>query len=255
MPNSKLLKKGGKKNHERSNMYDCDCSKDFYKKGGDNVIKSPILFTIREKDNPVFKFINEMSPVSGYEPEYKPEKWNNVNIIKNHNCYSYMMNAIASGRDNKPQPGYFSGFDHISNDGYTCDNFFKRMKKDNPSIYKTGFDNKCKKGHYKAFMAIANDGDDPDYHFYRQDKNGYWSHKPGRREAVNIDASDKKIKNPLLADRNYTHYNYNKPCSFFCVNPKVGRVYSGGKKKTGRGGSRGSRRGGKQKKNGKGNKK
>lgn len=195
------------------------------KKGGNIIIKAPILFTINESNRPDFTFIGEFSPLSGYEPKYEPKKWNNEIIIKNHNCYSYMMNAIVSKRKNKSQPGYFSGYPSVSNNEYTCDNYFKRIKKDNPSIYKIGFDEKCKKGHYKAFMAIS-DGSDPDYHFYRQDKNGYWSHKPGRREATDLDASGKKIKNPFLADRNYQYYNYKTACSMFCVNPDLGRAYS-----------------------------
>jgi len=213
----KIIKKnikGGKKNNKKNNKY-----------GGKQVIKAPILITINEKNSPDFTFIGEFSPLSGYEPKYEPKKWNNELIIKNHNCYSYMMNAISRTRKDKPQPGYFSGFPRVKDNEYNCNSYFERIKKDNPSIYKVGFDTKCKKGYYKAFMAIS-DGDDPDYHFYRQDKDGYWSHKPGRREATDLDASGNKIKNPLIADRNYTHYNYKVACPLFCVNPDLGRAYS-----------------------------
>ena len=216
--NKKNTKKGGsKKNNKKYKKYK--------KYGGKRVIKAPILITINEKNSPDFTFIGEFSPLSGYEPKYEPKKWNNELIRKNHNCYSYMMNAISRTRKNKPQPGYFSGFPIVKDNEYNCNTYFERIQKDNPSIYKVGFDTKCKKGYYKAFMAIA-DGDDPDYHFYRQDKSGYWSHKPGRREATDLDASGNKIKNPLIADRNYTHYNYKVACPLFCVNPDLGRAYS-----------------------------
>ena len=165
---------------------------------------------------------NEFSPTSGSEPNYNPDKWNKNNKIREtHNCYSYALNALVSSRINKPQPGYSSKYPHISNGNYTCDPFIKRLKKDIPSLYKSTFRGKCKNGFFKIYMAVTENSPDTDYHFYRQDSNKYWSHKPGRTDVTNIDASGKKIINPDKANRNYTHYNYDSGCGFFCINTKM----------------------------------
>jgi len=166
------------------------------------------------------------SPLSGSEPPYEPQKWNlNPNIKSNHNCYSYAMNHLNPGRKGKPQPGYFSGYDHIQDNEYNCENFRKRLSSDIPSLYLTSFEQPCEKGFHKGFIAL-DPSDDPDYHFYRQDNNGKWSHKPGRTDAQNLDASGNPISNPHTANRNYTHFSYNKPCFFFCVNKKLGRSHA-----------------------------
>ena len=167
-----------------------------------------------------------ISMLSGDEPKYEPKKWNEKEKIKyNHNCYSYVLNAIHYNRKGKPQPGYASGFKHIRDDQYDCNSFRRRLKKDNPGLYLVDFNTPCKKGFHKGFLALAT-GDDTDYHFWRQDKSGYWSHKPGRTEVTNIDASGKKIINPEKADRKYSHFDYKTPCFFFCVNPKFSIAHS-----------------------------
>ena len=165
---------------------------------------------------------DEFSPRSGSEPKYEPNRWNkNPKIKETHNCYSYALNAIVSSRINKPQPGYSAKYPHISNGNYTCDPFIKRLRKDIPSLYDSTFRGKCKKGFFKIYMAVTENSPDTDYHFYRHDKNGYWSHKPGRTDVTNVDASGKKIINPDKANRNYTHYNYDRGCGFFCINTKM----------------------------------
>jgi len=167
------------------------------------------------------------SPLSGSEPKYDPDKWNlKKNIKYNHNCYSYAVNHLNPGRKGKSQPGYFSGYDHIKENEYSCKNFYHRIKDDIPSTYLTSFEQPCKKGFHKAFIAIDDKESDKDYHFYRQDANGKWSHKPGRTDVRDFDASDEKIENPLTANRDYKEFYYKKPCFFFCVNPKLGRTHS-----------------------------
>jgi hypothetical protein len=179
-------------------------------------------------DTLVGVFLKAFSPLSGSEPKYEPEKWNNTYNIKNtHNCYSYALDQIVKKRKGKPQPGYFSGFGDINNNDYgSCKSFYNRLKKDSPSMYLTSFDEKCKKGYSKAFIALSNKSYDKDYHFYRQDNNKYWSHKPGRTNTVNIDADGKLIKNPYLANREYTHNKYVTPCFFFCRPHKLSRTSS-----------------------------
>ena len=165
-----------------------------------------------------------LSPLSGYEPKYNPNYWNNKkNIKNNNNCYSYSVNN-KNHKFGKPQPGYFARFNHIQNNQYKCAYFFKRILNDIPSVYLTSFKQKCKKGFHKAFFAIDSNKNEHDYHFYRQDKNQLWSHKPGTTNVINYDADYKIIKNPYNANRNYNAYNYDKPCFFFCVNNKFGKT-------------------------------
>ena len=165
-----------------------------------------------------------LSPLSGYEPNYNPNYWNNnKNIKNNNNCYSYSVNN-KNHQFGKPQPGYFARFNHIQNNQYKCAYFFKRILNDIPSVYLTSFKQKCKKGFTKAFFAIDSNKNEHDYHFYRQDTNKLWSHKPGTTNVINYDANYKIIKNPYIANRNYTSYNYDKPCFFFCVNHKFGKT-------------------------------
>ena len=168
--------------------------------------------------------MNGLSPLSKYEPTYNPNYWNNnKNIKNNNNCYSYSVNN-KNHQFGKPQPGYFARFNHIQNNQYKCAYFFKRILNDIPSVYLTSFKQKCKNGFHKAFFAIDSNKNEHDYHFYRQDTNQLWSHKPGTTNVINYDADYKIIKNPLKANRNYTAYNYDKPCFFFCVNNKFGKT-------------------------------
>ncbi len=168
--------------------------------------------------------MNGLSPLSQYEPTYNPNYWNNnKNIKNNNNCYSYSVNN-KNHKFGKPQPGYFARFNHIQNNQYKCAYFFKRILNDIPSVYLTSFKQKCKKGFTKAFFAIDSNKNEHDYHFYRQDTNQLWSHKPGTTNVINYDADYKIIKNPYTANRNYSAYNYDKPCFFFCVNNKFGKT-------------------------------
>jgi hypothetical protein len=168
--------------------------------------------------------MNGLSPLNEYEPTYNPNYWNNnKNIKNNNNCYSYSVNN-KNHQFGKPQPGYFARYNHIQNNQYKCAYFFKRILNDIPSVYLTSFKQKCKKGFTKAFFAIDSNKNEHDYHFYRQDNNQLWSHKPGTTNVINYDADYKIIKNPLKANRNYIHYNYDKPCFFFCVNNKFGKT-------------------------------
>ena len=163
----------------------------------------------------------DLSPLSGSELDYDPEKWNKIFKIKStHNCYSYALGKIVPGLKSKAQPGYASGFNHISINDFDCKSFYKRLKKDVPGTYLENFDNACVPGFYKIFLAL-----DPknDYHWWRQDSNQLWSHKPGSSSVVDVDASGKKIKNPLLSDRKFKHRNYYKPCFFACILSNLSR--------------------------------
>lgn len=186
---------------------------------------------IYDKDN---KSNNNNSKIygklSGSEPNLNLKKWNDNDKIKqNHNCYSYALNNLSHSSKGKAQPGYSVGYESLKKSDYNCKTFYERLKKDNPALYKITYNSKCKKGFHKAFIALDT-RNDMDYHFYRQDSNQLWSHKPGRTNATNLDASGKKIINPMTADRKYQYYNYDLPCFFFCVNPKFTRAHSKQKK-------------------------
>ena len=133
-----------------------------------------------------------MSPLSKYEPKYKPHLWNdNEDIRRTHNCYAYSLNKRTNKMSSKAQPGYFSNYPPLSNADYNCPSFYERMKKDNPSITPTTFNKTCGSGTYKIFLAYDPKESDNDYHYWRQDSNGMWSHKPGSNHVTNKDADGK----------------------------------------------------------------
>jgi hypothetical protein len=169
---------------------------------------------------------SHLSPLSGFEPLLNLSHWNNNPRLKSkHNCFAYAFNKVSVKRNSKPQPGYFIRSKNVNNQQYTCKNFYHKMKKENPAMHLTTFDQKCAPGFSKAFFALDSK-EDHDYHFYRQDNNKYWSHKPGLTNVTNLDASSKKISNPLTANRKYTYYNYDTPCFFMCVNNDLSRSHS-----------------------------
>lgn len=166
------------------------------------------------KNSEYFKSTKELSPISGYEEKYNPNKWNKKGVKETHNCYSYALGKIIKKLKHKAQPGYASGYNYINNSDYECKKFSQRLKNDSPGSYLEKFDNKCLPGFYKIFLALDINND---YHWYKQNSDGYWSHKPGSTEVTNKDATGKKIKNPYLSDRNFGHRNYYKPCFFACI--------------------------------------
>lgn len=167
------------------------------------------------------------SPLSYYEPNYEPGRWNQRKFKLSHNCFSYGMNVIdpkqvarCQGECNVPfhQPGLASGHDGFSDKPKTCSNMITRIIGDNPLIKMSRFQYKCPAGSSKvAFVADESE----DYHFLRQDSNGYWSHKPGARSVTNRDSSNRPIWNPGLADFNYavhnSNLNYDLLCGYLCV--------------------------------------
>ena len=74
----------------------------------------------------------------------------------------------------------------------------------------------CSLGSYKVDLVIA---EGVDYHWYRQNPDGSWSHKPGRTDVLNVDASNEVIFDPELADRSYYYANYSIFVGFFEVTP------------------------------------
>jgi hypothetical protein len=144
------------------------------------VNKKPYLLTIpkiknnknKEKIIKNNEYLSDLSPLSGSELDYDPLLWNgDESIKKSHNCYTYALGKIVKKLKNKAQPGYASGYNHISNNNFNCESFKERLKKDSPGTYLESFDNKCLPGFYKIFLAI-----DPknDYHWWRQNSDKLW---------------------------------------------------------------------------------
>tara|TARA_Y200000002_G_C22626425_1_gene640477 strand:+ start:483 stop:1079 length:597 start_codon:yes stop_codon:yes gene_type:complete len=190
------------------------------------MVSSPYLLKINFKKNENLLYFNEkskknLSPTSGSELPYEPQKWNVDGIKNTHNCYGYALGKRVKKIKNKQQPGYSSGFKHIENKEYECKYFYDRLKKDVPASYIEKFDNKCLPGFYKIFLALDKTND---YHWYVQNNNKYWSHKPGHSKVTNVDASKKYIKNPKLANRNYGYLNYKTSCFYACVHSDLSRA-------------------------------
>ena len=79
--------------------------------------------TIMNKNNKLTERYGKISKMSGYEPQYDPSIWNDNKSVKTtHNCYAYSLNQITK-RNGKPQPGYFSGYEHINSKTYNCHEF------------------------------------------------------------------------------------------------------------------------------------
>lgn len=168
------------------------------------------------------------APLTGSEPAYDPNKYNNhFGIKESHNCYTYAFNYLNipnTKECNKracplpfPQPGRASGYPRWSNvKGKRCPDLIARIMGDVPGSSMSTFEAKCPAKTRK--IALVAD-EDEDYHFYRQDSNGYWSHKPGATDVIRYDATKRRIYDPELASRYYpkSGLHYDQFCSYLCI--------------------------------------
>lgn len=166
------------------------------------------------------------SPLSGAEPKYEPELYNNHNGIKEaQNCFAYAFDykhlPDNCTKNSCPmsfiQPGLKSGYPKWSNvHGKRCPDLKARLFGDVPDIKETTFEDKCPAGYSKIALVVD---EDEDYHFYRMDSNGDWSHKPGATDVTNKDATGRRIYDPKLASRKYSHtgLDYDGFCGYLCV--------------------------------------
>lgn len=151
-----------------------------------------------------------------YRPVYNPAIWSNPEVIEFNNCYSYAFRNLDLNALTKPQPGERAGYPPPTH--YTCANLFERIRADNPGVIQwTSNDESCPCKHYKAFLAIDNTPPNTDYHFLRQDQDGMWSHKPGSLPVTRLDAKGNLISDPMKADLNFEHFQYNVKCGYLCV--------------------------------------
>ncbi len=174
------------------------------------------------------KFCPRVSKLSGYEPEFNPEKYNKFKGVKEaHNCFAYAFDYLDLPNNKKctkescpvpfPQPGRASGYPKWSKvKGKRCPDLISRLMGDVPGIKMTSFEGRCPKGMRK--IAPVTD-EDEDYHFYREDSNGYWSHKPGATNVTHLDATQRPIYDPELASREYpdSGLNYDQFCGYLCI--------------------------------------
>ena len=171
------------------------------------------------------------APLSGCEPPYEPDVWNNLkSIFLTHNCFSYGMNYIDKKQIEEcekndcntafHQPGSISGYPKFNDkDPKTCPNMIGRIIGDINGITPSKFEKKCPKGSSKIALIVD---EDQDYHFLRQDSNGYFSQKSGALKVTNKDAQGHKIFDVELANHNFKRVNksnlhYDRFCGYFCV--------------------------------------
>jgi hypothetical protein len=190
------------------------------------------------------RFCPRKSPLTGYEPDYNPDRYNGQRHIReSHNCFAYAFDHMDIPSLNKcndkscsvpfHQPGRASGYPKWSKvKGKRCPDLISRLKGDVKGLKMASFTQKCP-GKTSKIALVADE--DQDYHFYRQDSNGFWSHKPGATHVTNLDASGRPIYDPALATRKYdkSGLNYDRFCSYLCA-PKNKKLYfkRGGKRST-----------------------
>ena len=171
------------------------------------------------------------SPLSGYEPNRDVELYNQPNVCKSHNCYSYAMHVYdpkgeqlcknyGNCRNFFHQPGAKTGQRNALNkeERRSCPVVEELMMGDIPEVRKSTFTQKCPRGSSKV-AAVVDKGND--YHWYRQDRDGLWSHKDGSNKVKTYDSLKRPIFNPKFASRNYrwqgSDLNYEDFCGFYCV--------------------------------------
>ena len=187
-------------------------------------------------------------PVSGYEMEYEPERWNDGEqngadipvygvyyIQHDTNCYAYALNTQKNKR---LQPGELAGKLYDAFFAFRRTDNGKEMiraaKEDAMAIggifEEIGRTAVASPGTYKVALVIDSFENEPnsyegDYHWYRQNDDGTWSHKPSYKPVTNEDAVYKIIYDPQLADRdNGKRYgdnwlNYSEFIGYFQVTP------------------------------------
>jgi hypothetical protein len=191
--------------------------------------------------------------LSGAEPVYNPEKYNqNPRVQETHNCWSYSMDVIDPlqltqcdhGAAEKHcnimyhQPGGTKGLSKQlhTREGRSCSVVEDLVEADISGVRKSTIDETCPHGTSKIALVV-HPGED--YHFYRQDADGLWSHKDGSNKVKRYDAEGNIITNPETAARNYrpngSFLHYKDFCGFYCV-PRTKPIHLA------RGGSRTGRR-------------
>ncbi len=168
--------------------------------------------------NMTFFPVNYPMPLSGYELDYEPEKWNGKDKTT-YNCYAYMLNAKSLGSIN-PGSSKYGALESI--DDYFTKSVLEEMVRIDAKKYGFIFNAidkyvACRPGCYKVALVLM---PNEDFHWYRQNSDGTWSHKYGPSIVRNVDASGKIITDPETCDRYYSRYtNYEEFVGFYEVSP------------------------------------
>lgn len=162
--------------------------------------------------------------------------WNGDFYRPRTNCYAYALNIKMNPFTNKEFLGDWSQKENahsglavgefsagrIEGKAITKSSVIAHVDLDLQMLGRTmeqaTIDTPVPKGKWKIAIAISNDSE-PQYHFYRQDADGTWSHKPGKMQATQLDASGHVITNPETADGKYSGVNYNVFCGYFIIGP------------------------------------
>lgn len=145
-------------------------------------------------------------PVSTWELDYEPDRWNAEDVKGKNNCYSYAMNILWKEDGVGLYPGFTTGLRPEETGATGSSERLEMLVMQDVENFRTiirpsGKEEDAGEGFYK--IAIALDGR-RDYHFYRQNPDGTWSHKLGNAgEVENVDASGNIIYDPETCDRNY----------------------------------------------------
>lgn len=185
-----------------------------------------------------------VSPLSGSEPEYKPEIYNKTRRVRDsHNCFAYAFNHLEIPPESEcnekacstpfHQPGRRAGFPKWHEiKGKRCPDLLARILAEVPGAKPTTFTRKCPRNSYKiAYVTSPKE----DYHFYRKDKGRWWSHKPGSTDVKQTDATGRLIYDPELASRDYRdkhgRLNYSSFCGYLCIPRRTHKFKRGGNRK------------------------
>lgn len=180
--------------------------------------------------------------LSGSEPPYKPELWNENRYVQMvHNCFAYSLNILSESLAatckkenvcNTHQPGEKSKW--LPMKEKTCPNLIARILGDD-SYKPVEFHERCPEG--TSMVAFIID-EVRDYHVLRLDTTGYFSHKGGQGPATDKDARGHKIADVRRANFNYSDkpdkLNYKDFCGYFCISRSVvhAAVPKGGRRAT-----------------------
>ena len=248
---------GGNENgNENSNVVECPPPKCQCTSDCKNPVKEKDTFCEYHKNNGC-PIVHELS---GYEPEYKPDEYNEDKAIQHsHNCFAYALGVKDSQKIEKCRynndckfhvPGKTKDHPEFSGRmGKSCSDVIGRTMADIPQGYVVNFPTQCNKGFSKIGIVVDKK---KDLHYYRVDKPkkndtsiyttyvpekpiGLWSHKPGARKVTDKDAYGAKIYRPDLASRCYPKetpedngLNYNSFCSYMCVPRDTPNIIAGG---------------------------
>jgi hypothetical protein len=161
--------------------------------------------------------------------DYNPSFWNDKGAVQyTTNCYAYALNIsnlpveVFRMKGGLLHPGGLAGEDLniYSLDPFQIINNAKLDAVVSGGLFiEVSSGIKCPKGSWRVALVCSSQGD---YHWYREHKDGTWSHKRGRTEVTNQDATNHIIRDPENCDRHYGNIHYNQFVGYFYVKTAKG---------------------------------